>query len=137
MPAIDNELLFLYCLWFLNIPLYIIIYIYKQWFIFNYQETHPLRLFDCSIVSFIYPDTPPPSDYREILTAESLTQVRIFLLDLIEYAEKLPIYFIYINSCHFKPFIENNNIKKTERGKTLHLFCFYRIFLHRTTKTPS
>jgi hypothetical protein len=57
--------------------------------------------------------------YREILTAESLTQVTIFLLDLIEYAEKLPIYFIYDNACHLKPFIENNNMKKTERGKTL------------------
>jgi hypothetical protein len=35
------------------------------------------------------------------------------------YAEKLPTYFIYDNACHLKPFIENNNMQKTERGKTL------------------
>ena len=58
--------------------------------------------------------------YREIFTSESLSQVSIFLLDLISFSNELPKFLIYDNACHLDKYLEHNKIKTiSERGKKL------------------
>ncbi len=59
--------------------------------------------------------------YRELFGSESLSQVTLFYLDLIEFSVSTPKYYVYDDACHIKPFIENSkNINvQTKRYDTL------------------
>ncbi len=69
--------------------------------------------------------------YREIFVAESLSQVGIFILDLITHAIKLPKFLIYDNACHLESFFNNNDIaEKSERGRKIRDIDFVIDRLH-------
>ena len=57
--------------------------------------------------------------YREIFTAESLSQVTMFLIDMISFSFSLPQYIIYDNACHLYEYVQNNIVNKSERGQKL------------------
>ena len=59
--------------------------------------------------------------YRELYNAESLSQIALFSLDLIEhFSYKLPEYFTYDDGCHLKRFINSKNwTDLKERGYEL------------------
>ena len=59
--------------------------------------------------------------YRELYGSESISQVVLFYLDLIEYSCcELPIYFIYDDACHLRKYISNYDFKdKSIRSKVL------------------
>jgi hypothetical protein len=74
-----------------------------------------LTVFNCGIIC----------GYREIFSAESLSQVAIFLLDIAEYGSSLPQYLIYDNACHLDAFLKNRKIsEKSDRGKLLSNLTF-------------
>ena len=58
--------------------------------------------------------------YREIFGSESISQVLLFYLDIIENAHFAPDILIYDDGCHLKKFIEKNQIsRKSERAIVL------------------
>ena len=44
---------------------------------------------------------------QRIFTCESLTQVAVFLLDIVEHSINLPQFVIYDNACHLESFLKN------------------------------
>jgi hypothetical protein len=67
--------------------------------------------FNCGIIN----------GYREIFGSESISQVVLFYLDLIEKSNKdLPEYFIYDDACHVKKYLDTRkDLMSSDRGQKL------------------
>ena len=67
--------------------------------------------------------------YRELYSSESLSQVSIFLLDIISFSKCIPKYLIY--ACHLDEYLKHNKVTEiSERGKTLQASTFVIDRLH-------
>jgi hypothetical protein len=80
-----------------------------------------LTVYNCGIVC----------GYREICSSESLTQVSIFLLDILQHSESTCNYLIYDNACSLQHFLKLRKIETlSPRGAILQSMTFIIDRLH-------